>query len=133
MARALSRASCSTPLTESGGGARSGSPRTSSRPPGRPWSTRSNTPSSQATRAPRRVNEPIPLARPELGEREEALVLEVVRSGRLSLGPKLEQFERDFASWLGDADAVAVSSGTAALHLGVRAMGWGEGDEVSTS
>jgi perosamine synthetase len=79
------------------------------------------------------VNEPIPLARPELGPREEELLLEVVRSGSLSLGPKLEQFERDFADWLGDGYAVAVSSGTAALHLGVRAMGWGDGDEVITS
>jgi perosamine synthetase len=79
------------------------------------------------------VNEPIPLARPELGPREEELLLEVVRSGSLSLGPKLEQFERDFARWLGEGYAVAVSSGTAALHLGVRALGWGEGDEVITS
>jgi perosamine synthetase len=79
------------------------------------------------------VNEPIPLARPELGPREEELLLEVVRSGALSLGPKLEQFERDFADWLGDGYALAVSSGTAALHLGVRAMGWSEGDEIITS
>jgi len=79
------------------------------------------------------VNEPIPLARPELGPREEELLLEVVRSGSLSLGPKLEQFEHDFGQWLGGGYAVAVSSGTAALHLGVRAMGWGEGDEVVTS
>jgi dTDP-4-amino-4,6-dideoxygalactose transaminase len=79
------------------------------------------------------VNEPIPLARPELGPREEELLLEVVRSGFLSLGPKLEQFEHDFGEWLGGGYAVAVSSGTAALHLGVRAMGWGEGDEVITS
>jgi perosamine synthetase len=80
------------------------------------------------------VNEPIPLARPELGPREEELLLEVVRSGSLSLGPKLEQFEHDFSDWIGgEAYAVAVSSGTAALHLGVRAMGWGEGDEVITS
>jgi perosamine synthetase len=79
------------------------------------------------------VNEPIPLARPELGPREEELLLEVVRSGTLSLGPKLEQFERDFGRWLGDGYAVAVSSGTAALHLGVRGLGWGEGDEVITS
>ena len=75
----------------------------------------------------------IPLAKPELGEREEELVLEVMRSGRLSLGPMTERFERDFADYLGVADAVAVSSGTAALHLGVRALGWGEGDEVITS
>jgi perosamine synthetase len=79
------------------------------------------------------VNEPIPLARPELGEREEELLLEVLRSGQLSLGPKLDQFENDFGEWLGGGYAVAVSSGTAALHLGVRAMGWSDGDEVVTS
>lgn len=77
--------------------------------------------------------EPIPLARPEIGPREEELALEVLRSGRLSLGPTGERFERDFAAWLGVADAVAVSSGTAALHLGVRALGWGRGDEVLTT
>lgn len=60
-------------------------------------------------------------------------MLEVLRSGRISLGPMLERFERDFAAWLGVDDAVAVSSGTAALHLGVRALGWGEGDEVLTT
>ena len=78
-------------------------------------------------------NHSIPLARPSLGEREEELVLEVLRSGRLSLGPMLERFEREFAGYLGVDDAVAVSSGTAGLHLGVRAMGWGEGDQVITS
>ncbi len=77
--------------------------------------------------------EDIPLARPELGAREEELILEVLRSGRLSLGPMGERFERELASWLGVEDAVAVSSGTAALHLGVRALGWGGGDEVLTS
>ena len=77
--------------------------------------------------------EPIPLARPDLGAREEELALEVLRSGRLSLGPVLERFERDFAAWLGVEDAVAVSSGTAALHLGVRALGWGQGDQVLTT
>src|SRR6266487_1279997 len=56
-----------------------------------------------------------------------------MRSGRLSLGPVLERFESEFSSWLGVEDAVAVSSGTAALHLGVRALGWGPGDEVITS
>jgi dTDP-4-amino-4,6-dideoxygalactose transaminase len=77
--------------------------------------------------------DPIPLARPELGTREEELALEVLRSGRLSLGPMGERFERDFAAWLGVDDAITVSSGTAALHLGVRALGWGAGDEVLTS
>lgn len=77
--------------------------------------------------------DPIPLARPEIGPREEELVLEVLRSGQLSLGPMLARFEREFAAWLGVDDAVAVSSGTAALHLGVRALDWGAGDEVLTS
>jgi perosamine synthetase len=76
---------------------------------------------------------PIPLSSPELGAREEELVLEVLRSGRLSLGPMGERFERAFAEFLGVDDAVAVSSGTAALHLGVRQLGWGPGDEVLTS
>jgi perosamine synthetase len=79
------------------------------------------------------VSEPIPLAQPDLGERERELVLEALSSGRVSVGPKVEQFERSFAARLGAADAVAASSGTAALHLGVRALGWGEGDEVITS
>ncbi len=77
--------------------------------------------------------EQIPLAQPDLGPREEELVLEVLRSGRLSLGPTGERFERELAAWLGCDDAVAVSSGTAALHLGVRQLDWGEGDEVLTS
>jgi perosamine synthetase len=77
--------------------------------------------------------EPIPLAKPEIGAREEELVLDVLRSGRLSLGPTGERFEREFAAWLGLEDAVSASSGTSALHLGVRALGWGAGDEVLTS
>ena len=78
-------------------------------------------------------SQPIPLARPDLGPREEELTLEVLRSGRLSLGPMQERFERDLASFLGVEDAVATSSGTTALHLGVRGLGWGEGDEVVTT
>ena len=77
--------------------------------------------------------QPIPLARPDLGAREEELALEVLRSGRLSLGPMQERFEGDFARWVGARDAVAVSSGTAALHLGVRALDWGPGAEVLTT
>ena len=60
-------------------------------------------------------------------------MLEVLRSGRLSLGPMLERFEREFAAWLGTDGAVAVSSGTAALHLAVRATAGDAGDEVVTS
>lgn len=80
-----------------------------------------------------RLSEAIPLARPQLGERELELVTEVLESGVLSLGPMLERFEREFAAWLGAEDAVATSNGTTALHLAVRAMGWGEGDEVVTT
>ena len=77
--------------------------------------------------------DPIPLAQPDVGEREEKLVLEVLRSGRFSLGPMGRRFEEEFAEWLGVPDAVAVSSGTTALHLAVRALGWGTGDEVVTT
>ncbi len=75
----------------------------------------------------------IPLARPVLGEQEERAVLEVLRSGQLSLGPRLAEFERRFAAWIGAPLACAVSSGTAGLHLALRAAGVGEGDEVVTS
>ncbi len=77
--------------------------------------------------------EPIPLAKPDVGEREEELVLEVLRSGRFSLGPMGRRFEEAIAEYLGVDDAVAVSSGTAALHLGVRALGWGAGEQVVTT
>jgi perosamine synthetase len=75
----------------------------------------------------------IPVARPVLGEREEELVLEVLRSGHLSLGPRLAEFEHAFAARLGVARASAVSSGTAGLHLAVRASGVEAGDEVITT
>ncbi len=75
----------------------------------------------------------IPLAKPVLGEPEERAVLAVLRSGQLSLGPKVGEFERAFAARLGVAHACAVSSGTAGLHLALRAAGVGPGDEVVTS
>jgi perosamine synthetase len=75
----------------------------------------------------------IPLAEPVLGEAEEQAVLEVLRSGQLSLGPRLPEFERAFAARVGARHASAVSSGTAALHLGLRAVGVAPGDEVVTS
>ena len=79
--------------------------------------------------------ERIPLSRPAIGEREEALVLEVLRSGRLSLGPMLHEFERRFAGLLGVPveHTAAVASGTAGLHLAIRAAGVRAGDEVITS
>jgi perosamine synthetase len=75
----------------------------------------------------------IPLARPVLGEAEERAVIEVLRSGQLSLGPRVPEFERRFAARVGAPLASAVSSGTAGLHLALRAVGVGEGDEVITS
>ncbi len=77
--------------------------------------------------------ETIPLAKPVLGEEEERAAVEVLRSGQLSLGPRLAQFERAFAARLGAPFASAVSSGTAGLHLALRAAGVQDGDEVITS
>ena len=77
--------------------------------------------------------ETIPLARPVLGKAEESAVLEVLRSGQLSLGPRVTEFERLFAERVGAPLASAVSSGTAGLHLALRAVGVEEGDEVITS
>jgi len=75
----------------------------------------------------------IPLARPVLGAQEEDGVLAVLRSGQLSLGPRVPAFEEAFAARLGAPHASAVSSGTAGLHLALRAVGVKDGDEVVTS
>jgi dTDP-4-amino-4,6-dideoxygalactose transaminase len=79
------------------------------------------------------ADERIPLARPVIGERERELVDEVLRSGQLSLGPMAPRFERAWADRIGVRHAVAVSSGTAGLHLCLHALGIGPGDEVVTS
>jgi len=68
-----------------------------------------------------------------LGPALEAAVLSVLRSGRYIQGPEVERFEADFARQSGVAHGVAVSSGTDALILGLRALGVGPGDEVVTS
>jgi perosamine synthetase len=75
----------------------------------------------------------IPLASPVLGAAEDEAVLRVLHSGRLSLGPLLGEFEERFAGWVGARCASAVSSGTAGLHLALRAVGVRDGDEVITS
>lgn len=72
----------------------------------------------------------IPLSRPDITEAEISAVTQVLRSGRLSLGPKLEEFECAMAEYIGVPHAVAVSSGTTGLHLCIRALGISEGDEV---
>jgi len=75
----------------------------------------------------------VPLSFPWLDEREEEAVAEVLRSGRLSLGPTIDRFEEAFAEVVGAPYAAAVSSGTAGLHLLCIAAGIGPGDEVVTS
>jgi perosamine synthetase len=75
----------------------------------------------------------IPLSRPWLDEREEELVLEVLRSGRLSLGPWIDRFEEQIAERVGAPYAAALSSGTAGLHLLCKIAGFRPGDEVITS
>ena len=76
---------------------------------------------------------PIGLSAPWLDEREEELVVEVLRSGRLSLGPWIDRFEEEFAAAVGAPYAAAVSSGTGGLHLLCVAAGIAPGDEVITS
>jgi dTDP-4-amino-4,6-dideoxygalactose transaminase len=76
------------------------------------------------------TSDPIRLARPDVGEPELAAIAEVLASGQLTMGPRVEAFERALEDAVGTAHAVAVSSGTAALHLAMLALGVGEGDEV---
>ncbi|HZL47657.1 MAG TPA: DegT/DnrJ/EryC1/StrS family aminotransferase, partial [Solirubrobacteraceae bacterium] len=68
-----------------------------------------------------------------LGDAEERAVIDVLRSGQLSLGPRVPEFEQRFAGRVGAPFASAVSSGTAGLHLALRAVGVEDGDEVVTS
>ncbi len=75
----------------------------------------------------------IPIARPVIGEAEKQAVLRVLESGQLAQGRLVREFEEAFAQWLGVRQAVAVSSGTAALMLALQAHGIGPGDEVITT
>jgi perosamine synthetase len=76
------------------------------------------------------VSDEIRLARPDVGEAELAALAEVLADGQLTMGPRVPAFERAVAAAVGTAEAVAVSSGTAALHLALLALGVGDGDEV---
>lgn len=77
----------------------------------------------------------LPFALPDIGEEEIAEVVQALRSGWVTTGPKAKQFESDFVAYLGDSslEAVAVNSATAGLHLGLEALGIGPGDEVITT
>lgn len=72
----------------------------------------------------------IPVARPSIGEAEERAVVDALRSGWVSQGPKVAEFERQFANYVGARNAVAVSSCTTALHLALLGAGIKPGDEV---
>lgn len=74
--------------------------------------------------------EKIPMSAPDIDESDIQEVLSVLRSGRLALGPKAKEFEEMMADYVGVKHAIAVSSGTAGLHILVRALGISEGDEV---
>lgn len=74
----------------------------------------------------------IPLSRPDISPEDVRAVVDVLRSGRLSLGPAMDTFEDKMAQRIGRNEAVAVSSGTAGLHLILEALNIGPGDEVIT-
>ena len=77
----------------------------------------------------------LPFARPEIGDDEIAEVVDTLRSGWLTTGPKAKRFEDDFSAYLGDPtlQSLAVNSATAGLHLALEALGIGPGDEVITT
>ncbi len=76
------------------------------------------------------MNPRIPLSAPDITEAEIEAVTQVLRTNSLSLGPKLDEFESAFAGYHQMPQAIAVSSGTAALHLAIRALNLGPGDEI---
>jgi len=79
------------------------------------------------------TNDFLPFARPDIGEEEIAEVADSLRSGWLTSGPKTKQFEEAFASFVGAPHALAVNSGTAALHLALEAIGLCDGEYVITT
>ena len=75
----------------------------------------------------------VPIAKPIIGEEEINNVVEVLKSGMIAQGPKVEEFEKKFAEWVGADYGIAVNSGTAALHVALLSCGVGAGDEVITT
>jgi perosamine synthetase len=79
------------------------------------------------------IVQPIPLSRPDISDADIDAVVSVLRTPQLSLGPRVPEFEAALCAFIGVRHATAVSSGTAALHLAVHALGIGPGDEVITT
>src|SRR5438477_8188738 len=75
----------------------------------------------------------IPFHRPSIGPAEEREVLDSLRSGWITTGPRAKRFEREFAQYVGARHAIAVAHCTGALHLALWALGVGPGDEVITT
>jgi len=75
----------------------------------------------------------VPLSSPDITEKEIQAVVSVLQTPNLSLGPKLSEFEKNFAKYIGVKHAVAVNSGTSGLHLCIRALDVKDGDEVITT
>ncbi len=75
----------------------------------------------------------IPFYKPYITENEMSAVSRVLKSGKLTRGQEVKEFEKEFADYIGKKYAIAVNSGTSGLHLVVRAMGWKKGDEVITT
>ena len=75
----------------------------------------------------------VPIAKPIIGDEEIDNVVEVLKSGMIAQGPKVEEFEQKFADWVGAEFGIAVSSGTAALHVALLSCDIGVDDEVITS
>jgi dTDP-4-amino-4,6-dideoxygalactose transaminase len=77
----------------------------------------------------------LPFALPEIGDEEIAEVVDTLKSGWVTTGPKSKRFETDFSAFLGDESlhSIAVNSATAGLHLALEALGVGPGDEVITT
>ena len=75
----------------------------------------------------------IPISKPNIGDNEKKAVMDVLDSGMLAQGPKTAEFENEFAELCGTKHAIAVSSGTTALHIALLANGIGPGDEVITT
>src|SRR4030042_3541765 len=75
----------------------------------------------------------VPMSSPDLNEADRQAVLEVLHTNYLSMGPKIDDFEKAVAEFTGVSDAIGVSSGTAGLHLCVRAADFKSGDYVITT